>query len=454
MKNAMRVSQKWTRWVPVLGTLVLASLGTGCGEECTESLDCQDTPERSDPANPYVCQEEKCVPLYPEGPPSNPDAGPGDAGVGDAGPGDAGPDDAGTGDAGTGDAGPDDGGPDDGGPDDGGTDGGGGPCDVPHDAKLGTLQLQPGFTATESSALPAGIIAVTAVGPGPVYTVYGLSGADEKVYPLGAWPSLQTGGDSLFSIIEPSDRGRTVFPSGYLVNDGSRLLSGYTKSGANFPGYLSLYQTQTPASLRYIAAPGNFTAAAFQDTFLINGLGLGSTPPEAGIYALQAQTDPPTLSMLARFDPAWEASSGYTAVTAHGVAVLGYFDGQSFSNRLRAAPPSLYQPALSSKAPFELSAATELTLPSDFFNVAAFGNGVALLLGDGSSWPPAYTDVSRVALALSGGSPQTVTPGPAAPVLKFTDSCTQIQSLTELGNSLLVGGSDKNGERLVRINLP
>ncbi|SEU14754.1 hypothetical protein SAMN05443639_108154 [Stigmatella erecta] len=438
MKNAMRLGKTWTRWMPVLGTLVLVGLGTGCGEECTNSFDCQEDAEQQDPANPLVCRDEQCVPLYPNGPPTNP--GPGDAGTGDGGT-DGGenpnpPGDGGTGDGGTGD---------------GGTDGGGGPCDVPHDAKLGTLQLQAGFSASESSALPVGVIAVTAVGPGPVYTVYGLSGADNQVYPLGTWPSLQTGGEALFSIIEPSDRGNTIFPSGYLVNDGSRLLSGYTQSGANFPGYVSLYQPQTPTSPRYLSAPGNFTAAAIQDTFFINGLGLGITSVEAGIYALQAQTDPPTVSLLARFDPAWEASSGYTAVTAEGVAVLGYFDGLSFANRLRAAAPSLYQPALSSKTPFNLSDATELTLPSDFFNVAAFGNGVALLLGDGSSWPPAYTDVSRVALALSEGS---VTPGPATPVLKFVDSCTQVQSLTELGSSLLVGVSDKNGERLVRIDQP
>ncbi|SEK30261.1 hypothetical protein SAMN05444354_101230 [Stigmatella aurantiaca] len=424
--------------MPVLGTLVLVGLGTGCGSECTNSFDCQEDAEQRDPANPLVCQEEKCVPLYPNGPPTNP--GPGDAGTGDGGT-----------DGGGTDGGDNPTPPGDGGTGDGGTDGGGGPCDVPHDAKLGTLQLQAGFSASENSALPVGIIAVTAVGPGPVYTVYGLSGTDNQVYPLGTWPSLQTGGEALFSIVEPSDRGNTVYPSGYLVNDGSRLLSGYTKSGANFPGYVSLYQNQTPASPQYLSAPGNFTAASIQDTFFINGLGLGSNPPEAGIYALQAQTDPPTVSLLARFDPAWEASSGYTAVTAEGVAVLGYFDGLSFANRLRAAAPSLYQPALSSKTPFNLSDATELTLPSDFFTVAAFGNGVALLLGDGSSWPPAYTDVSRVALAISDGS---VTPGPATPVLKFTDSCTQVLSLTELGSSLLVGVSDKNGERLVRIDQP
>jgi hypothetical protein len=446
MKNAKRLGKTWTRWMPVLGTLLLVGLGTGCGEECTSSFDCQDDDTPQDPANPLVCRDEQCVPLYPSGPPTPP--GPGDAGTGDGGT-----------DGGPVDGGETDGGPTDGGdtpPGDGGTDGGTpGPCDtVPHDAKLGTLQLQAGFSAPESSPLPVGIVAVTAVGPGPVYTLYGVSGADDQVYPLGAWPSLQAGAKPLFSIIEPADRGGMFFPGGYLVNDGSRLLSGYTKSGANFPGYVSLYQTRTPASLRYLSAPGNFTAAAIQDTFFINGLGLGTTPVEAGIYALQAQTDPPTVSLLARFDPAWEASSGYTAVTAEGVAVLGYFDGQTFANRLRAAPPSLYQPALSSKVPFNLSAATALTLPSDFFTVSAFGNGVALLLGDGSSWPPTYTDVSRVALALSGGSPQTVTPGPATPVLKFTDGCTQVQSLTALGSSLLVGVADKNGERLVRIQLP
>ncbi|ADO69976.1 hypothetical protein [Stigmatella aurantiaca] len=450
MKNTMRRGTKWTRWVPVLGTLALASLSTGCGEECTHSSDCQDTPERSDPSNPYVCREEKCVPLYPGGAP--PDAGPGtDAGPNTDGGTDAGPDtDGGT------DAGPDTDGGTDAGPDtDGGTDGGTDPCAVaPHDPKLGTLQLQAGFTATESSGLPAGIIAVTAVGPGPLYTVYGLSGADQNVYPLGTWPSLQPSTQALFSVIEPSDRGGSFFLGGYLVNDGSRLLSGYTKSGANFPGYVSLFQTTAPTHLQYLSAPGNYTVAALPNAFLINGLGLGSSPPEVGIYALQPQTDPPTTSLLATFDPAWEASSGYTAVTENGVAVLGYFDGTVFTNRLRAAAPSLYQPALTSHVPFSLADATELTPGSSILNVAAFGDGVALLLGDDSGWPPVYTDVSRIELALSSGTPQTVTPGATTPVLKFVDSCTQLQSLTELGGDLLVGVSDKNGERLVRIHQP
>ncbi|MDC0713942.1 hypothetical protein POL68_36085 [Stigmatella sp. ncwal1] len=445
MKNTMRLGTKWTRWLPVLGTLALASLSTGCGEECINSFDCQGTPERSDPRNPYVCQEEKCVPLYPGGAP--PDAGSGN----DAGPDtDAGPTDAGPTDAGPTDAGPTDAGPTDAGPD---TDGGTGPCSVAHDPKLGTLQLQTGFAATESAGLPAGIIAVTAVGPGPLYTVYGLSGADQNVYSLGTWPSIQANSQSLFSVIEPSDRGGTFFLGGYLVNDGSRLLSGYTKSGANFPGYVSLYPTAAPSSLQYLSAPGNYTAAALPNAFLINGLGLGNATPEVGIYALQPQTDPPTTSLLATFDPAWEASSGYTAVTENGVAVLGYFDGTVFTNRLRAAAPSLYQPALTNGVPFNLADATELTPGSSILNVAAFGDGVALLLGDDSGWPPVYTDVSRIALPLSG-TPQTVTPGATTPVLKFVDSCTQLQSLTHLGGDLLVGVSDKNGERLVRIHQP
>lgn len=411
------------KWVSILGTLVLACLGAGCDDsECTNSFDCQTTPERSDPTNPYVCQENRCVPLLSTRPPSR--------------------------DAGT------DGGTEN--PTDGGTDGGVITCDTtPHDPKLGTLQLQAGFEATESAPLPVGILAVTAVGPGPVYALYGVRANDDSLESLGSWPSLQPATEALFPILAPEDRSSNVFLGSYLVNDGTRLLAGYTKSGTGFPGNVALYDTVTPAKSGYYAAPGNFSAVALPGYFLVNGLGLAGTTGDSGIYALKVESDPATSWLLATFDPSWSASSGLSAMTEDGVAVLGYFDGNTFINRLRAAPPSLYKPALQGGTAFQLAQASEIDVQSDLFSASSFGKGVALLRGNyDATFTPVYLDVTRVPLTISDENDPDVSVETPTPVLRFADKCTVVDLLAPLGNDLLVGMTDKNGRRLVRIHQP
>jgi hypothetical protein len=320
--------------------------------------------------------------------------------------------------------------------------------DLAHDAKLGTLQLQPGFTAMESVALTPQIVAVTAMPSSNGYTLYGLRGSDKSLYSLGIWPSISAGGQALISVISESDRNETTFLSGYLTHDGTRLLSGYTKSGANFPGSVVVYDTVTPSNSTYLSAPGNFSAAAVSGTFLINGTGLGNFEGTA-VYAMKVGSPNFTLSTLATF-PNPTAASGYSAVSSNGVAVLGY--SAYPKNTLHAVPPSVYTAALSSRTSFALGDWPEVYSGEDLFAAAGFGSGVALHRGsfDPETFAPLTKDVVRRELTL-GGNPETVTVGAPTSVLTTRNTCTQVDLVTSMGADLLVGVADKNGRRLVRL---
>ena len=121
----------------ILGVLALGLLGTGCQPECVDQFDCLSAHGNPSPGKRYTCQAQRCEQVDLVAPePGEADAGT-DAGV-----------DAGT-DAGV-DAGMD-----------AGTDAGVTCADLPHDAKLGTLKLQTGFSVGESATLSGDIIAVT-----------------------------------------------------------------------------------------------------------------------------------------------------------------------------------------------------------------------------------------------------------------------------------------------------
>jgi hypothetical protein len=323
---------------------------------------------------------------------------------------------------------------------------------VPHDPKLGTLQLQTGFAAAETSPLPEGIDAVTAVPSGSEFKLYGLRSSD--LYALGTWPNVALGAASLQSIYAEADRdGGTRYLSGYLTNDGTRLLAGYTKQGTDFsniPGTVLVYDTATPANSKYLAANGNFTAAGFDGGFFINGQGIeGSNESGNAVYALRTSTTPFQGSKLASFPPAG-LYSGFTAVASNGVAVLGFSDN-TFANHIRAVAPATYTPALSSGTPFTLTDtnAPEVYAGADLQSVAGFGEGVALRRGSFT----ATSDISRFELTLGGITPTSVTVGERKAVLTVGNACTDVVLMAPMGPDLLVGVKDKNGRRLVRLQV-
>lgn len=461
MKTEMKRAAAWKRGALLaVGVLPLALLGTGCTSECTDAFDCRNSKGEPPAGQAHVCREQRCELMAVDGeaPETPADAGtdggselPSDGGT-DAGL-DGGselPSDAGT-DAGS------DGGVEP--PSDGGTDGGTVACaDLPHDAKLGTLGLEPGYEATESAEVPEGLAAVTAVPSGRSYRLYALKRSDKSVYALGLWPgAVALGEQPLASVVAPEDRAGDVFLNTYLVNDGARLLAGYTKSGDNAPGSVLVLDTAHPESPSYQPAPGNYTAAGLSSTFLLNGLGFEATANTAAIYALQAGASSVKGSTLATFDPKWRPSSGPTAVTADGVAVLGYFSGEDFFNHLRAVAPAQYGPVLTDgSAPVDLAMAPEIYAQGDLFEIAGFGDGVALHRGtyDPNTFVPITSNVARIPLAVSALDPQVVAVGTLENVLVAKDTCTNVMYLAPLGRDLLVGIVDKNGRRLVRVHQP
>ncbi|HEX8824218.1 MAG TPA: hypothetical protein VF794_30135 [Archangium sp.] len=332
---------------------------------------------------------------------------------------------------------------------DAGTDAGVACTDLPHDPKLGTLQLQTGFAAAETAALPEGIGSVTAIQSGPEFKLYGLRGTD--LYELGTWPNVALGTAALQSTIAEPDRAGTTYPNGYLTNDGTRVLSGYTKPGplTNTPGMVLVYDTRTPANSQYVSAPGNFTAAGLSGSFLINGQGIeGSNESGNAVYALKTETSPFQGSRFATF-PESGLYSGYTAVATNGVAVLGYSDS-AFTNHLRAMAPALYTPALSGGTTLALSDSNAPEIYSgDLAEITAFGEGVALHRTNF----PNTRDVSRIALTVGGTDAKVVTAGTLESVLTTSNTCTNVVTMSPLGADLLVGVKDKNGRRLVRLQV-
>jgi hypothetical protein len=397
------------RFVVALGTLSLGLLVTGCQPECVDRYSCAIKGAPGE-GKQYACVDGRCVPQ----------------------------DVPGATDAGT-DAGTE--------PTDAGTDA----CaNVPHDPKLGTLQLQTGFAAAETATLPEGIGAVTAVPSGSAFKLYGLRNTD--IHALGTWPNVALGAAPLQSIYAEADRdGGTRFPNGYLTNDGTRLLAGYTKPGplTNTPGTVLVYDTATPANSTYLSANGNFSAAGYSGGFFINGQGIeGASEGGNGIYGLKTSATPFQGSKVANF-PTAELFSSATAVASNGVAVFGYSSYPT--DTLRAVAPATYNPEISSGAPFVLNDtnAPEVYSGTDLKSATGFGAGVALHRGTFT----ATSDISRFELTLGGSTPTSVTVGERKSVLTVSNTCSDVVLMAPMGPDLLVGVKDKNGRRLVRLQV-
>ncbi|WP_254627576.1 hypothetical protein [Myxococcus sp. CA040A] len=469
----------WTKSVSLaVTTFAVALLGTGCNPECVDTFDCRADNGEPPAGQQWVCIDEKCE-TEPIGQPPVPDAGTPDAGPVDSGTPDSGPVDSGTPDAGPVDSGTPDSGPVDPTPDAGPVDSGtpdAGPVDptpdagtpdagpvtcetTPHDAKLGTLQLQAGFVATETAPLPDGISALGS-SPGPTYSFYAVQGGgkDAALYSMGTWPDLQLSPTKLYDVVTPEDRAGSVavYAGGYLINDGQRVFTGYTTGASGSPGSLSLYDIATPASSSFLTAPKNYSAAAFSNgdtsAVLINGGGLGTLPTGLGIYGVVTSANPLGTVRVANFPAEGVVASGFTAVADNGVAALGFFNGD-FVNVIYGVAPSVVAQAITSGTPLELGSQSPIEVGSDFDSASSFGAGVVVNRGGyDENFSFVSTDVSRFALSTSTGS-DTVTVGARAAVLDYVDQCTTVTMLEPLGSDVLVGVADKNGQRLVRLQV-
>lgn len=312
------------------------------------------------------------------------------------------------------------------------------------DPALGDLLLRNGATVTQSAALPAGITTVGLVGT----TLYGV-GTDKQLHRLGTLPTL-TLGPALASVLSPADVAADAgaFLGGSLATSGTQLLTGYTKSGAGFPGSVLVYET-ADGGVRHLSAPGNYTAAGFASGFLVNGGSLDSASG-AGVFVL----DPQGAYGLATFDAAWMASSGYTGVTANGVFLLGYFDGSDFKNHVRAVTPSLSAPALTGRSSFALLGAAEVLAADDSLDFATVGDDAVVVRGgyDAVTFAAFTTRVERLPLTLSGSGTQTVTAGAPVTLLEATHRCTSVSFVVGSGAQVLVGLTDRNGRRVVLVH--
>lgn len=469
----------WTKSVSLaVTTFAVALLGTGCNPECVDTFDCRADNGEPPAGQQWVCIDEKCE-TEPIGQPPVPDAGTPDAGPVDSGTPDSGPVDSGTPDAGPVDSGTPDSGPVDPTPDAGPVDSGtpdAGPVDptpdagtpdagpvtcetTPHDAKLGTLQLQAGFVATETAPLPDGISALGS-SPGPTYSFYAVQGGgkDAALYSMGTWPDFQLSPTKLYDVVTPEDRAGSVavYAGGYLINDGQRVFTGYTTGASGSPGSLSLYDIATPASSSFLTAPKNYSAAAFSNgdtsAVLLNGGGLGTLPTGLGIYGVVTSANPLGTVRVANFPAEGVVASGFTAVADNGVAALGFFNGD-FVNVIYGVAPSVVAQAITSGTPLELGSQSPIEVGSDFDSASSFGAGVVVNRGGyDENFSFVSTDVSRFALSTSTGS-DTVTVGARAAVLDYVDQCTTVTMLEPLGSDVLVGVADKNGQRLVRLQV-
>ncbi|NOK35689.1 hypothetical protein HMI49_21045 [Corallococcus exercitus] len=424
----------------LMGALLAVVLGgTGCGEECVDAFDCRDkgTPPEG---QVWACVEEKCsqVEISIGGDDAGTDAGTNtDAGTGtDAGT------DAGTGtDGGTGS--------------DAGTDGGTASCGpLPREAVLGTLQLQTGFSVAESAPLSTEVIAVVST-PGPTYSLFGLrqTTTGRDVFSLGTWPDVKLADAALDTVLAPADRANAAgtFPSYFLAHDGTRLLAGYTKSGSPAPGSVALVDPAARDATDYVNAPDNYTAVGTTDAFFINGGGLDTVSEGKGVYALVTSAKPYAAVKVVSF-PAQVGASGFSAIAANGIAVFGYALPESYVNVAHAVANAKLGEALASRTPVVLTDEPKVDVGTDFNAAAGFGNGVAVARGAyGASFNFEVTDVSRFSLTPGLGGGQPVSVGTREPVLNAADACTAVDLLSSLGSDLLVGVTDVNGRRLVRI---
>ena len=205
-----------------------------------------------------------------------------------------------------------------------------------------------------------------------------------------------------------------------------------------------------------MSSSGNFSAVGVPGAFLVNALGLeGVSGSGAGIYAVKTGASVQT-TKLASF-PAEGQSTGFSALTSQEVAVFGYgVFTDAFRNHLLAVAPATYKAALSGGTTLALSSSNSVDFYAgeDVLGASSLGSGAVINRGRYSSDFTTLTrlGLSRVELTISGSGAPGVTAGALEPVLTNSDQCTRVGLLAPLGADLLVGVSDKNGSRLVRLS--
>lgn len=273
---------------------------------------------------------------------------------------------------------------------------------------------------------------------------------DRQLRRLSPPPALQLG-LALADIRAPNDRDAGTFVGSTIASNGQQLLTGYTKTGAGFPGVVALVQPED-GGVEYVSAPGNYTFAGLSSgAFVINGTGLGSSTGN-GLFALRPGA-PSSTALLATFPDPFGAS-GFTAVTGNGVLVAGNAR-LDFTNVVRALSPSTYLGPIASGSSFTYTAASApIVAEGDTLaDLTAFQDDVIVVRGGyDAMFNPFTSRVERVPLTLSGSGTQTVTVG--TPVMLLENGglgCTRVFTAVGAGSDLYLGLDDRLGRRLVKL---
>ena len=322
----------------------------------------------------------------------------------------------------------------------------GNPCvDAPGDAVLGTLVAMNGTAVASSGALPAAVIAIAEVNG----ALYGLT-ATRTVRSIGAFPGLALGPVVAKIVPDSVDAGAdALFISSFLASSGTKLMAGYTLSGASYPGHVAVIEV-TDGGVQFVSAQGNFDAVGIDGGFVINGGGLGSLTGSA-VYALRPGA-PARASLLTSFDSTFKVNgSGTAAVTSNGVLLLGYSQDPNYENFVRAIRPETYGAALAAGTSFVFAPTESIVAHGfDISEVDAFGTAAIIVRG-GYDTGPYTTKLERLPLTVPAGA-DVVTVGTASTLLQENGSkCTRILFISTSASSLYLALQDARGKRLVKL---
>ncbi|MFZ9887521.1 MAG: hypothetical protein ACO3JL_08465 [Myxococcota bacterium] len=306
-----------------------------------------------------------------------------------------------------------------------------------YDALLGTLVLSQGYTVAESAPLAPTVLAVAAVAEGASWQLFGLDSANLEVNDLGTWPTLRSEVTKVFSLLPESYSGE-AYASGFLASHGSTLVAGYT--GDFDPetfiatGELLVFDRSEPGTVSPVRllAPNNYAAAFVGDTLLVNAHGLGEVGEETGVYGWRVGET----SIAARFEDPAATYGGPVLPLPGGDVVLGGYIGDE---------TQFFQVLADDLATTDAGVLLDdsrKVLGAPYLHAAPFGNGFAYLHGD------FFNPVEAVRVVPFEGS----APSSASDVLLLVDDCTSVDLLAPLGDDLLVGISDPQGRRLVRVS--
>ncbi len=340
-------------------------------------------------------------------------------------------------------------------------------CDeATHDPILGTAKLAASYYVVDSTVLPTSAwlpvaLVDEAQADGRVgQVVYGYSG-DGRVHRLGVWPNIVAPDASnvAFDAISPADRASQFVTASLLVTTRGQLLASYRtlRSAAFVGGGISIYDTVRPEEgVRRMAATGVEGALGLGSYFLVGGDGVGTAASGRGVYGVDTDDTMPLPGLVAKYPvlPGENVRPGLMALAANGVVVMGYYLDIADRHSLRMPEPSRLMEALSGGPVIDLSEAPELTSANDVANLAAFGQGVAVLHSkQARGILPALGRLDHYTLSRAGGDAGTAVGTPVTILSADDDACTAVSQLVPVTGAmnLVVGLWDRNGQRLVRL---